>query len=104
MRIRLRRRSAAVVIATVSMTLLVAAACLGLIDVMSPSLSSSGVDDVGVSVQRSANDLTTSAIAAVWHRGVVVKTFDLRRRGFIVRPFRCTDWWTHESGRIGSMF
>jgi len=54
--IRLRRRNVAVVIATVAMMLLVAAACLGLIDVTSSSLSSPSVDYVSVNIQWSVNN------------------------------------------------
>jgi len=52
----LRRRNVAVVIATVAMMLLVAAACLGLIDVTSSSLSSPSVDYVSVNIQWSVNN------------------------------------------------
>jgi len=52
----LRRRNAAVAIATVSMTLLVAAACVGLIDVTSSSVHDVDVDAQQPGEQRSAND------------------------------------------------
>ena len=54
----MRRRNAAVAIATVSMTLLVAAACVGLIDVTSSSVNDVRVDAQQPGEQRSANDLS----------------------------------------------